>query len=180
MDIQPVINRMRANWKLFLIIGGLVACVYASSGAQRQAIDAVILNSPFLAQLDTSWSDSILGDMLMKFGLSTDVPDKWDLTVYEIHQIIYFLYHCSWYNRSIHSEHRGEWNFDTQKIPIDIVRVHGPSFKAIYSAQEDLKKKGSCIKCPILVLCSSRSIRPEKTWRDEYGEGNWLFFIREK
>ena len=50
--------------------------MYASSGAKRQAVDAVILNSPFLARLDTNWSQSILGDLLMKFSLSTDVPDK--------------------------------------------------------------------------------------------------------
>ena len=89
----------------------------------------------------------------------------------ELHEMIYLLFYHNWYNRSIHSERKGEWNFDTKKIPIDIVRVHGSSFKAIYAAQEDLVKKGSCIKCPVLVLCSNRSIRPEKTWRDEYGEG---------
>ena len=96
------------------------------------------------------------------------------LTTYahtELHEMICLLCYRSWYNRSIHSERKGEWNFDTEKIPIDIVRVHGSSFKAIYAAQEDLVKKGSCIKCPVLVLCSNRSIRPEKTWRDEYGEG---------
>ena len=50
--------------------------MYASSGARYEDIDAVILNSPFLARLDTSWFESILGDILMKFGLSTNVPDK--------------------------------------------------------------------------------------------------------
>jgi hypothetical protein len=36
-------------------------------------------------------------------------------------------------------------------------------------------KKGSCIKCPILLMCSHRSIKPDKTWRDEYGEGISMF-----
>lgn len=36
-------------------------------------------------------------------------------------------------------------------------------------------KKGSSIKCPILFMCSSRSIKPDKTWRDEYGEGIRIF-----
>ena len=35
-------------------------------------------------------------------------------------------------------------------------------------------KKGSCIKCPILLMCSNRSIRPDKTWRDEYDEGRTI------
>jgi hypothetical protein len=83
----------------------------------------------------------------------------------------------SWYGRSIHVSNKGEWNFDTNKKPIDKIRIHGAAFAAIRTAQEDLMKKGSCIKCPVLLMCSNRSIKPDKTWRDEYMEGTIIFAI---
>ena len=54
---------------------------------------------------------------------------------------------------------------------MDKIRLHGSSFYAIRLAQQDLMKRGSCITCPILLMCSHRSIKPDKIWRDEYGEG---------
>ena len=60
----------------FYHTGGLIACIYASSGARCKDIDAVILNSPFLAPLETSWSETVLSNMLMRLGLSVDIPDK--------------------------------------------------------------------------------------------------------
>lgn len=83
----------------------------------------------------------------------------------------YIICCFSWYGRSIHTSQKGEWDFDVKIKPIDKIRIHGPSFSAIRTAQQNLVKKGSCIKCPILFMCSNRSIRPEKAWRDEYGEG---------
>jgi len=83
----------------------------------------------------------------------------------------------SWYGRSIHTTHKGEWDFDVKIKPIDKIRVHGSTFSAIRAAQHDLIKKGSCIKCPILLMCSNRSIKPDKTWRDEYGEGTRIFIV---
>ena len=84
----------------------------------------------------------------------------------------YAQFYCfSWYNQSIHSAHKGEWDFDVQKKSVVITRFHGPSCKAICSAQEDLARRGSCIKRPLLLLCSNRYIKSDKTWRDEYSEG---------
>jgi hypothetical protein len=50
--------------------------MYASSGPKHADIDAVILNSPYLAPLDTSFAETILINMLMQFRLSKDVDDK--------------------------------------------------------------------------------------------------------
>lgn len=81
-------------------------------------------------------------------------------------------FHCSsWYNRSIHSGHKGEWDFDIKVKSVEITRFHGASCKAIVSAQTDLARRGSCIKRPLLLLCSDRYIKSDKTWRDEYSEG---------
>ena len=88
---------------------------------------------------------------------------------------MFHLPFCSWYSRSIHSDHRGEWNFDIKIKTVDKIRIHGPSFKAIQRAQDDLVERGSCIKCPLLLLCSNQSIKPDKTWRDEYDQGKATF-----
>jgi alpha-beta hydrolase superfamily lysophospholipase len=82
-----------------------------------------------------------------------------------------------WYGRSIHVTHKGEWDFDISKKPIDKIRVHGATFAAIRTAQEDLMNKSSCIKCPVLLLCSNRSIKADNTWRDEYTEADLLLNV---
>jgi len=77
----------------------------------------------------------------------------------------------SGFAQTIHCSKRGEWDFDLKKKPIDKIRVHGPSFHAIHLAQQNLIGRGASIKSPILFMCSSRSIKPDKTWRDEYAQG---------
>jgi alpha-beta hydrolase superfamily lysophospholipase len=115
-------------------------------------IDAVILNSPYLAASGTSAIESALLSVLMKSGKSIDIEDKW-------------------YGRSIHMSERGEWNFDLNIKPVGRVRLHGSFLSAVHAVQEDLRKRRVSIKCPTLFMCSNRSIKPGKTWRDEYGEG---------
>jgi hypothetical protein len=60
--------------------------------------------------------------------------------------------------------------------PIEKIRVHGSSWSAIRIGQQELVKEGFCIKCPILLMCSNRSIRPDKAWRDEYHQGTRIIF----
>jgi hypothetical protein len=102
--------------------------------------------------METSLIESALLSVLMKSGKSTDLEDKW-------------------YGRSIHMSERGEWNFDLNKISIEKVRLHGSFFSAVRAVQDDMIKGRISIKCPTLFMCSNRSIKPGKTWHDEYGEG---------
>lgn len=81
------------------------------------------------------------------------------------------LYSFSWYGKTIHKSSKGEWDFDLTKKPIDKIRIHGSSFAAIRTAQQSLLKQGFSIKNPILFMCSSRSIKPDRTWRDDYENG---------
>ncbi len=131
----------------------MIATLYARSGTRRADIDALILNSPFLAQPDISFFEWTLMKVMMKLRQSLDVD-------------------AGWYGRSIHTSGRGEWDFDLTKKPIDRVRLHGPFFSAVQTVQKDLIKRRIPIECPILFMCSNRFIRPDKTWRDEYAEGN--------
>jgi alpha-beta hydrolase superfamily lysophospholipase len=134
-------------------LGGLIATFYARSGSRRADVDALILNSPFLAVVETNLIESALMKIMIKLRRSQDVD-------------------AGWYGRSIHVSHRGEWDFDLGKKPIDRVRLHGPFFSAVQTVQKDLIERRIPIECPILFMCSNRFIKPGKTWRDEYAEGN--------
>lgn len=86
--------------------------------------------------------------------------------------------YSSWNGKSLHVSQKGEWNFDTTKKPIDKVLVHGPFFRACREAQAEVKRNGHTIRCPILFMSSDRSLKGDKTWRDEYYGGNFMkFFI---
>ena len=131
----------------------MIATHYARSGTRRADIDALILNSPFLAPVDISLPERALMKVMMKLGRSIDLDG-------------------GWYGKSIHKSGRGEWDFDLTKKPIDRIRLHGPFFTAVQTVQKDLVKRSVPIECPILFMCSNRSVKQGKAWRDEYTEGN--------
>ena len=105
-----------------------------------------------MAPIATSLAESVLLNGLIKFGLSKDID-------------------AGWYGQSMHASSRGEWNFDTNKKAIDKVRMHGAFFGAIRAAQHALTQDDFCLTCPILFMCSNRSIKPGKAWSDEYAHG---------
>lgn len=136
-------------------LGGLIAAIYGSSGARRNDIEGIILNSPYLAPVNASWIESMLLAVLKRFKLSIEFPDFW-------------------YGRSIHRSEKGEWNFDVAKKPIEKIRLHGSFFSAIQTVQDDLANGKYKVQCPVLMICSSRSLRAGRQWRDEYAEGQFL------
>lgn len=78
---------------------------------------------------------------------------------------------AGWYGKSIHVSDRGEWNFDLNRIPIDRFRLHGSFLAAVHRVHQDLLKGRIEIKCPVLLLCSNRSMHAGTKWCDEYAEG---------
>lgn len=139
-------------------LGGLIATFYGENGTRRDAIDGLILNSPYLAALKLSITETTLINMLIRLNLSHEIEDFW-------------------YGRTIHKSFQGEWNFDLKKKPIEKFRIYGPFFSAIRSAQQSIEQGEINLSCPILVMCSNRSIKPTKQWRDEYQNGNKIFCI---
>lgn len=77
----------------------------------------------------------------------------------------------SWYGRSLHTSHGGEWNFDMDKKSIYKAQIHSPFISAVDRVQKDISKGRVQLKCPVLCLCPSRSMHAEKAWRDEYNTG---------
>ena len=105
-----------------------------------------------MAPVETTFIQSILLNVLIKSRRSQNVD-------------------AGWYGRSLHVSNRGEWDFDLCKKPIEKVRLHGPFFSAVHAVQQGLMKGQISLKCPVLLMCSNRSIQTDKTWRDEYAEG---------
>ncbi|CAF1101293.1 unnamed protein product [Adineta ricciae] len=129
--------------------GGLLATLYAARGARCADIDAVILNSPYLTAVKTGYVESILLSILMKLRRTHTI-------------------HAPWYGRSIHVSGRGEWNYDVTKKPVEKLPLHGPFLSTVRTYQEEIIRGQIKIQCPILFMCSNRSLRPDRTWHDEY------------
>lgn len=90
--------------------------------------------------------------MLIRLNVSVDLADHW-------------------YGQSIHRSGRGEWDFDLKKKPIDKVRVHGAFLNAIRPVHQAILRGEYHLQCPILFMCSDRSMKAGKEWRDEYHHG---------
>jgi alpha-beta hydrolase superfamily lysophospholipase len=122
--------------------GGLVAALYAHRGAQRLAISAVFLNSPFLDMNLPAWQARLLEPIVATVGgllPGLQIPVK-----------------SAVYGQSLHADHHGEWRYDTQWKPIAGFPIYAGWFRAIHLAHAEVKR-GLAIACPVLVLHAGRS-----------------------
>ncbi len=128
--------------------GGLVSSAYLNSGAKRDQVSALVLNSPFLEvnmpsimrKISKPLSGFIggLGPFLKLNGMLTPV-----------------------YPSSIHEDYEGEWPFDKELKPIEGFPVYFNWSRAIMNAQDELKVNSN-IKVPILLMHSHDSYLPSK------------------
>ena len=65
------------------------------------------------------------------------------------------------YAKSIHSEHFGEWDFNTDYKPISGFKINLGWVSALHYGQRKLQA-GLEISCPVLVMFSSKSVPPGK------------------
>ncbi|CAF1337216.1 unnamed protein product [Adineta steineri] len=162
LAIEHIIKEAKDQQRKILLFGhstgGLLATLYASSGSRHADIDAVILNSPYLTAMKTTFFETVLLGVLTKLRKSENVDG-------------------GWYGKSIHISARGEWNFDLNKKPIDKIPLHGSFLCAVRTIQEDLEKKRISVPCPVLFMCSNRSLKSEKTWRDEFAEADLILDV---
>lgn len=127
--------------------GGLTASCYMNSGAEREQIDGLILNSPFL-----DFNQTAFGKSMSQFvaGLMS--------TVSNYAKIEGALSPA--YAQSIHKDHYGSWDFNLNWKPIEGFPTYFKWLRAISKSQKSLKT--SDIKVPILVMHSSGSLRTKK------------------
>ena len=131
--------------------GRLIAALYADSGRLRDQIDALFLNSPFLG-----WNVSALEAFGLKlFGAIGKrlpfIPLRGAFTPF--------------YAQSVHTDHHGEWTFDTTWKPIEGFPVYFGWIGAISRAQQEAQH-GLSIRVPVLLMHAARSYRG-KVWHDD-------------
>jgi alpha-beta hydrolase superfamily lysophospholipase len=127
--------------------GGLVAALYAHRGNSRARINAVFLNSPFLDLNLPTWQKHFLVPTLAAIGRR--LPH---LRLPELSEI---------YGQSLHREHHGQWDYNTQWKPIAGFPIYAGWLRAIYLAHTEVTR-GLSIPCPVLVLHAERSTWPKQ------------------
>lgn len=138
------------NDKLILMghsTGGLIASLYTDQVKDKGLIDALILNSPFF-DFNVGNFKKILLPLFSIFGSLTpelNTPERL----------------ASGYGKSVHKNFFGEWNYDLKLKPIDGFPIKFGWLRAIFQAQNEVKK-GLHIQCPVLVMHSSKSVKPGK------------------
>lgn len=133
--------------------GGLLASMYAAEGEARDKISALVLNSPFLEFNTTALKRyfvipvaSLISRLLPFMHSKPELSPN--------------------YARSVHVDHYGEWEFNTDYKPIDGFPLYFSWLRAVRRAQRQLHW-GLDIKCPVLVLCSTQSV-DSKEWDQRY------------
>lgn len=130
--------------------GGLILPLWLADRRERQLVDALVLNSPWL-DLQYGWFDRTIGtqldDVLGKFRPLAPLPRKLG----------------SVYPRSVHRSHHGEWDFDTAWKPLTSVPVQAGWFRTIRRGHARLQK-GLGLQLPILLMHSDRSLIDPKEW----------------
>jgi alpha-beta hydrolase superfamily lysophospholipase len=128
--------------------GGLIVPLYAENGSQKDLIQAIILNSPFLDLNEPAIVRSVgvpLLGKISKIAPFANLPKALDPI----------------YAKSVHKDYTGEWDFDTKYKPIEGFPAYFAWLSAIKNAQ-DIIKIGLGIKLPILLLHAADSYKPKK------------------
>jgi alpha-beta hydrolase superfamily lysophospholipase len=153
-EIDAAINIIRSKDKnTFLALlghstGGLISALYAHDKADDKLVNALILNSPFFKLNASPAVNTFISPLLALIGkIFPNVVSPVKL--------------ADGYAMSIHKDYYGVWDFDTKLKPIKGFPIYFGWINGIYTAQRKLQK-GLQIKCPMLLLHASRSIKPGK------------------
>ena len=137
----------RAGHELVLVnghsTGGLVVSLWAADGNNRDLVDALVLNSPYL---------------------SSGVPAAVRFAVDPISRLIarhhpaaaFPLRLSPRYAQSLHRSYRGEWNFNTAWKSVSGTRLRHAWLASIHAGQRRVRQ-GLSTKVPVLVLCGTVS-----------------------
>lgn len=148
-SVDLIRNKDQNNFLLMIghSTGGLIASLCANDNREKGNIDAIILNSPFFDFQIPPLLKSLLPFISFLGGYFPEfkTPAKLD----------------EGYPKSIHKDYFGEWDFDKNIKPIEGFNITLGWIRGIYLGQKELKQ-GLKIKCPVLVMHSSKSVKPGK------------------
>ncbi len=124
--------------------GGLIGSLWAHRLRDLNILDGVVLNSPWFDLAGAWWLRTIgtyVIDVLGRYRPYTVIPRS-----------------LGWYGRSLHRAYGGEWDFDPSWKPVvDGFPIRAGWLRAIRIAHHVLQR-GLDIRCPVLVMCSTRSV----------------------
>lgn len=150
-EISIAIRKIKSESKLVFLLahstGGLTASCYMNYGKERELIDGLILNSPFLDFNQSKIEKSISQFVARLIGKVSNYA-KIEGALSPV------------YAKSIHKDYYGEWEFNLDWKPIKGFPTYFKWLVAIARAQKNLEK--SNIQIPILIMHSSGSIRIKK------------------
>jgi len=142
--IRKIQNASNSIYLLGHSTGGLIASSYMNNGKERNRIDGLILNSPFLDFNQTRF-EKLMSYFVAKIMSKISVYSKINGAISPI------------YGQSIHKDFYGEWDFNQDWKPIKGFPTYFKWVVAIAKAQKKLEQ--SNITVPILILHSSDSIK---------------------
>jgi len=150
-EISIAIRKIKSGVNpIFLLAhstGGLTASCYMNFGKERDLINGLILNSPFLdfnqPKIEKSLS-KFLARLISKFSNYAKIEGALSPV----------------YAQSVHKDHYGEWEFNLDWKPIKGFPTYFKWIDAIARAQKKLEK--SNIQVPTLVMHSSGSVKTKK------------------
>ena len=150
-EISIAIRKIKSGSKsVFLLAhstGGLTASCYMNYGKERELIDGLILNSPFLDFNQSKIEKSIIQFVAKLIGKASNYA--------KIEGAL-----SPAYAQSIHKDYYGSWDFNLDWKPIKGFPTYFKWLVAIARAQKTLEK--SNIQIPILIMHSSGSIKIRK------------------
>lgn len=150
MAIDIIKEKDKNNFLLLMghSTGGLTASLYAHKHRADNIINALILNSPFFDMNKPAWFKKVVIPIIASIGKNLPtIPSPEGLE--------------EGYAKSIHSDHFGEWDFNTDHKPILGFKINLGWVSAIHYGQKELQA-GLEINCPVLVMYSSLSVPPGK------------------
>lgn len=125
--------------------GGLISTLYTQTGKNKHLLASLILNSPFY---DFNFPRPV---KYLSIKLSSFISHFGDYG--NLKKAISPLY-C----KSLHKDYEGEWDFNLTFKPINGFPAYFTWFNAIHLAHLKIKKHQ--VNIPMLILHSSKSIRP--------------------
>lgn len=125
--------------------GGLTTSLYTAKGAAKEQIDALLLNSPFVA-VKASGAEKAMANIFggwSKIQPGVSLPIEFE----------------GFYGQSLHQDYAGEWNYSLAWKPIKGYPLYGAWLSAVKKGHKQVHS-GLGITQPILVLHSDKSLVP--------------------
>jgi alpha-beta hydrolase superfamily lysophospholipase len=133
--------------------GGLITALWANQ--RKPPLAGMVLNSPWLDMQGGLLVRTLGTTVLKRIGARRprrEIPRRVD----------------GFYNRGLHAEHEGEWDFNLEWKPIESWPVYAGWLRAIRVGHDELHR-GLEVGCPVLVLSSGETRRPKEMGDDVHG-----------